>query len=624
MRVGRIGCEVRITCRRGYAGEMAEAMVAAYRERKAAANRAYATAKAGQDRYLLSVLGLVGVAGRAVWVAIARGHGYWLVGVVIVILVGMGVWLLRVRRQVTRAWRLAALYEKGLKRLSGEERWSGNTGLEFAVEGHLYERDLDVLGTHSLFDLLATTRTVVGQSGLARLLLEPADAATVKERQSAVRELAGMLDLRERVAMVGRSRFEDVPVESFEVWLEAERSEFPVWVRWALAAATVAWIGMAVAAWRVPAERAWLLRFTESLVLAQAMICSWLMPKVKAELEGAQPLVGQMSILREGLRVMRGGAFVSERLRALQAAVAGEDRAVRQLERCLMVVEHRSKEWMYPLSVALGIGTQAAIALDAWKQKYEEPMREWLDAWGEFEALLALATYAAEHDENAWPEIMEGAAVFEAEGMVHPLLGREDAVANDVALGGLVEEGHPQFLLISGSNMAGKSTVLRMMGANAVLALAGAPVPAKGLRMSALRVGASLAISDSLAEGKSKFLAEVERLRDMLALARESSGECLFLIDEVFSGTNSLDRRVAAEAVLRGLLGAGAIGALSTHDLALAELAEIAALGGRNVHMASADEGDPLGFDYLLKDGVNRTTNGLAIVRLLGLGKAQG
>jgi hypothetical protein len=596
---------------------MAEAMVAAYQERKAAANGAYARAKAGQDRYLLAVLGLVGVLVRALWLAITRGHGYWTVAVVSVILVGMVTWLLRIRRQVTRAWRLAALYEKGLKRLSGEERWSGNTGLGFAVEGHLYERDLDVLGTHSLFDLLGTTRTVVGQSGLARLLLDPADAATVRERQAAVRELAGMLDLRERVAMVGRSRFEDVPVESFEVWLEAERSEFPVWVRWALAAATVAWIGMALAAWRVPGDRAWLLRLTESLLLAQGMICSWLMPKVKAELEAAQPLVGQMSILREGLRVMRGGAFASERLQALQAAVAGEDRAVRQLERCLIVVEHRSKEWMYPLSVALGIGTQAAIALDAWKQTYEEPMRQWLEAWGEFEALLALATYAAEHDENVWPEIVDGAAVFEARGMVHPLLSRKEAVANDVTLGAGV-----QFLLISGSNMAGKSTLLRTVGANAVLALAGASVPARGLRMSALQIGASLAISDSLAEGKSKFLAEVERLRDLLALARENVGASLFLIDEVFSGTNSLDRRVAAEAVLRGLLGAGAIGALSTHDLALAELAEIAALGGRNVHMASPDESDPLGFDYLLKAGVNRTTNGVAIVRLLGLGES--
>ena len=466
----------------GMLGNMAEAMVAAYEERKAAAHGAYARAKAGQDRYVLAVLGLVGVLVRSLWVAITRGHGYWTVAVVGVILAGMLVWLLRIRRQVTRAWRLAALYEKGLDRLSGKERWSGITGEAFAVEGHLYEHDLDVLGTHSLFDLLATTRTVVGQSGLARLLLDPADAGTVRGRQAAVKELAGMLDLRERVAMVGRSRFEDVPVESFEVWLDEERSGFPGWVRWALGLATVAWIAVGVAAWRVPVDRAWLLRGMESLLLAQGMICAWLMPKVKAELEGAQPLVGQMSILREGLGVMCGSEFASARLKALQAAVAGEDRAVRQLERLLMVVEHRSKEWMYPVSVTLALGTQVAISLDAWKRRFEEPMRAWLEAWGEFEALLALATYAAEHEENAWPEIVEGAALFEARGMVHPLLWRKDAVANDVALAGEV-----QFLLISGSNMAGKSTLLRAVGANAVLALAGSSVPASGLRMSALR-----------------------------------------------------------------------------------------------------------------------------------------
>jgi DNA mismatch repair ATPase MutS len=139
------------------------------------------------------------------------------------------------------------------------------------------------------------------------------------------------------------------------------------------------------------------------------------------------------------------------------------------------------------------------------------------------------------------------------------------------------------------------------------------------MRMSALRVGASLALTDSLAEGKSKFLAEVERLRDLLHGARAWPGETLFLIDEIFSGTNSADRRAAAEAVVRGLVVAGAIGALSTHDLALAELADTDELGGRNVHMASPDESDPLGFDYKLKAGVNRTTNALAIVRLLGL-----
>jgi len=278
-------------------------------------------------------------------------------------------------------------------------------------------------------------------------------------------------------------------------------------------------------------------------------------------------------------------------------------------------VEHRAKEYVYPFGLVVCAGTHAAIGLDRWRRTFEAPMRRWLAAWAEFEGLVALGTYAAEHEENVYPELVEGEApVLDVEGMVHPLLPRAMAVANDVVLGGDV-----QFLLISGSNMAGKSTLLRALGANVVLGMAGAPVPVGRMRMSALRVGASLALTDSLAEGKSKFLAEVERLRDLLQMARAWPGQTLFLIDEIFSGTNSADRRAAAEAVVRGLVESGAVGALSTHDLALAELAETEELRGRNVHMASPDESDPLGFDYKLKPGVNRTTNALAIVRLLGL-----
>ena len=211
----------------------------------------------------------------------------------------------------------------------------------------------------------------------------------------------------------------------------------------------------------------------------------------------------------------------------------------------------------------------------------------------------------------------------------HPLLPAHQAVGNDVRLESRVglrdgresrsSEHAASFLLISGSNMAGKSTLLRALGLSVVLARAGAPLPAGRVRMSALQIGASIGVEDSLAEGRSKFLAEVERLSRIVALARRHPGQVLFLVDEVLSGTNSADRRVAAEAVVRGLVKASAIGAMSTHDLKLAEIADDAELGGANVHMASADEADPLQFDYVLKAGVNRTTNGLAIVRMLGL-----
>lgn len=174
-----------------------------------------------------------------------------------------------------------------------------------------------------------------------------------------------------------------------------------------------------------------------------------------------------------------------------------------------------------------------------------------------------------------------------------------------------------RFYMISGSNMSGKSTLMRAIGLNAVLAFAGAPVRARRLRVSRFSICTSIAVVDSLAGGKSKFLEEVERLRQ--TIERAGRAPVLFLVDEIFSGTNSRDRRAAAEAVVRTLVGSGAIGALSTHDMSLTEIAEAAGLGGKNVHMGSRDGGGPMDFDYLLKAGVTRETNALAIARMAGV-----
>jgi DNA mismatch repair ATPase MutS len=203
-------------------------------------------------------------------------------------------------------------------------------------------------------------------------------------------------------------------------------------------------------------------------------------------------------------------------------------------------------------------------------------------------------------------------AAFAAQGLAHPLLLRESCVANDAGF-----DAQTRFWIISGSNMAGKSTLLRSIGLNVVLALAGAPVRAESLSLAPFRICASISIADSLLEGKSRFMAEVERIRDTIAAA--SAGPVLFLIDEIFSGTNSHDRRIAAESVVKALIASGAIGALSTHDLALTEIAPLPGLMGENVHMCSRSDEDALDFDYLVKPGVNRQSNALAIVKLAGV-----
>jgi DNA mismatch repair ATPase MutS len=175
-----------------------------------------------------------------------------------------------------------------------------------------------------------------------------------------------------------------------------------------------------------------------------------------------------------------------------------------------------------------------------------------------------------------------------------------------------------RFYVISGSNMAGKSTLLRTIGLNLVLAYAGAPVCAERMTASRLAICASIAVQDSLLNGKSKFMAEMERIKLALNVPSEE-GPVLFLVDEILSGTNSKDRRMAAEAILRALLQQGAVGALSTHDLALTELAELPELAGANIHMGSRIDSDPMDFDYLLKPGITNQSSALAIARLAGV-----
>lgn len=224
--------------------------------------------------------------------------------------------------------------------------------------------------------------------------------------------------------------------------------------------------------------------------------------------------------------------------------------------------------------------------------------------------MLALSGYAYEHPENMYPCLLEDETAFEGQGLDHPLLPLEACVRNHVRL-----DDATKFYVVSGSNMAGKSTLIRTVGLNAVLAYAGAPVCAMSLRLSLFSICASIAVVDSLQNGKSKFLVEMDRLRLALDASREKR-PVLFLIDEILSGTNSRDRRIAAEAIVRTLIERGALGILSTHDLALTELAHLEKLGGVNVHMGLHDCSDPMDFDYLLKPGITTESNALAIARL--------
>jgi DNA mismatch repair ATPase MutS len=320
----------------------------------------------------------------------------------------------------------------------------------------------------------------------------------------------------------------------------------------------------------------------------------------------------ETQVFREGLALLETSQFQSERLVHLNRAVYGASTAVRKLERLFNALNERNKEWFYGPSLLILFATQMCMALEDWRRLHGSQLPVWLDAWAEFEALNSLANYAWENPANRYPAINSSATLFEAKALGHPLIPAANCVCNEVRL-----NAETRFFIISGSNMSGKSTLMRAIGLNTVLALAGAPVRAESLTLSPLHICASLSVVDSLQNGTSKFLAEMERLR--LTLTTASCSPVLFLIDEIFSGTNSPDRRTASEAVVRTLITRGAIGALSTHDLTLTEIAEVPELFGANVHMGSREGGGPMDFDYLLKPGITKETNALAIARMAGV-----
>jgi len=310
--------------------------------------------------------------------------------------------------------------------------------------------------------------------------------------------------------------------------------------------------------------------------------------------------------------------FASRPMQALVSVFSTDGRrASGSVERLGSIVAFAEQRRNLVVSLLLAVpflyAIHVALAAERWRRAHGETVRAWLAAAGRFEALSALAQYSFEHPEDPFPELLEGPVCLRAEGIGHPLIPSAHCVRTDVSLVKPV-----RVLLVSGSNMSGKSTLLRAVGLNTVLAMAGAPVRARTMQLTPLQVGASIRISDSLREGSSRFYAEITRLRQI----NELSGRglpLLFLLDEMLQGTNSSDRRIGAEGVLKALQEQGAIGIATTHDLALTELPGLGEGILRNVHFQDYIENGMMRFDYQLHDGVVTRSNGIELMRAIGL-----
>lgn len=415
--------------------------------------------------------------------------------------------------------------------------------------------------------------------------------------------------------MLGEFDFEESKWETFVEWLESPRVSVQAALRVAAFATSVVLGLLLLLGFASVVPWTHLIFWIGLLLTAHSVAGVFYRNKVLGSLRSLRSVGLEIGVVGQGLILLQSERCQSPRLQRIVESVTRNNApaAIRKLERLIHALNERDKEWYYALSRALLVGTQLFLSIETWRAKHGASLGQGLSAWGEFEALMALAGYAYEHPENTLPHFLEDKAAYEGLGLAHPLLPENACIRNDVNL-----NGQTRFYVVSGSKMAGKSTLIRTIALNAVLAYAGAPVCATSLRLSLFSICASLAVVDSLQNGKSKFLAEMDRLRQALEASLKAR-PVLFLIDEILSGTNSRDRRVAAEAIVRTLVERGAAGILSTHDLALAELASLEELGGANVHMGARDNSDPMNFDYLMRPGITTESNALAIARLAGV-----
>ncbi len=288
-------------------------------------------------------------------------------------------------------------------------------------------------------------------------------------------------------------------------------------------------------------------------------------------------------------------------------------RRIARLDRLMVLLDSRRNAFFALFAALLLWATNFAFAIEAWRRESGRAIRRWLDTAGQFEALCALASYSYEHPADPFPEFASDSPCFQAEALAHPLIPSARVVANDVVL-----HRDLPLLVVSGSNMSGKSTLLRTIGVNVVLAMAGAPVRARRLRLAPVALGASIRVVDSLHEGHSRFYAEIKRLRQIVDLTKGGQ-TLLFLLDELLNGTNSHDRRIGAAGVVRRLIESGALGLITTHDLALTHIAEAVTPPGKNVHFEDHLENGRMIFDYRLRDGVVTKSNALELMRSVGL-----
>ncbi|MGH7554057.1 MAG: MutS-related protein, partial [Longimicrobiales bacterium] len=531
----------------------------------------------------------------------------------------------RVRRRQEWARLLMLLNEEGLRRLAREWEALPPRAASRDLQDHPYGGDLDLFGRPALAQLLGPTGTPAASATLERWLLEPANLDDVAARQHAVRELSPLNDLRDRMAGHARRAGTVRPDElkPFLAWAEEPplmtgRTAWRI-ASWLLPVCTFTLIALDVG--DVAPSRLWLLPLLAGAALTFGPAGATIRNTFRRAFAREEMFRGYPELMK----TITHARFESPLLLRVQTELRADgvpaSEQMRKLQRIMHLADLRYSPMLYlPVQLLTLWDFHVMARVDHWRRAAGPRVRRWLDVAGEFEALAALAALAHDHPDWEFPEIDATQRALTAERVGHPMLDPATRVDNDVTVG-----PSGTFLLVTGSNMSGKSTLLRAIGLNTVLAFAGAPVCAHRFTLPPLILWTSIHVEDSLVRGVSFFMAQLYRMKAIVSAADAAAAgdrHILYLLDEILQGTNTAERRIAATRVIHHLVDRGAIGAVTTHDLELASESALAS-AANPVHFRETvhtQDGRPImTFDYLLRPGIATSTNALKLMEIVGL-----
>lgn len=550
-----------------------------------------------------------------VWAWRSAGVSMWWIAVPIVAFFALVAYHSKIVRRLEDARNAIRFYEHGLARIHDTWAGMGNASTEWHPENHLYAGDLDLFGHGSLFELLDTTRTKFGGSTLASWMCAPAGKETIEERRDAVNELRDRLELREALGLIGARIEAGLHPIRLKRWAEAPPKHIGrgalgfVRVLTVLSLAAFAYMLLGGALVYIPLV---------PLIIANLLAMRYLNRDMDDRLVSVDRTVQDLRLLAMLAERIEDERFEAPILVTHQARMTSgpqnASKAIRQLERLFVALEQVRNQMFAPITVITNWPIHVLEMIETWREQHGDEIVDWVTTVGELEALCALATYAYEHPDDVQPTLLDSkTAIVIGESLGHPLIPAAQSVRNDVRLD---QDG--ALVVVSGSNMSGKSTYLRAIGINIVLALMGAPVRAASMKLTPCALGASIQVEDSIQEGISHFYAEILRLKAIEELLR-GEWPVVFMVDEILHGTNSRDRRIGSEAVVRQLLDHGAVGLITTHDLELTRMEIPRPERLRNVHFEDHMDDGELRFDYTLREGVVAKSNALDLMRSIGL-----